>query len=164
MKTSPVDPGGRPIESVFARQAPKLRRYFRAHGYRDEADEMVQECFSRTVGRSADKPEAYLMRVAVHVAIDQWRARAKQQHVALEDFDLAGPDPLAQIEAADLLRRVQASLAHLPPKTREIFLQNRVDGVTHTELAARHGLTLHGIEYHMAKAITFLRDRYGDQR
>ena len=154
---------GTPIASVFDRAAPKLRRYFRAHGFRAEADDMVQECFSRTIGRSADNPEAYLMRVAVHVAIDQWRARGKQQHVSLEDFDLAGPDPLAQIEAADLLRRVEASLANLGPKTREIFLQHRIDGLTYPELAARHGLSLHGVEYHMAKALAFLRRHYGNR-
>lgn len=164
MEQSPAPPIGIPIESVFARVAPKLRRYFRAHGFRAEADDMVQECFSRTAGRSADKPEAYLMRVAAHVAIDQWRARGKRQQVALEDFDLAGPDPLAQIEAADLLRRIEASLAGLGPKTRDIFLQHRVDGLTYPELATRHGLSLHGIEYHMAKAIDFLRRHYGDRR
>ncbi len=155
---------GAPIAGVFAREAPRLRRYFRARGFRDDAEDMVQECFRRVAGRSADHPEAFLMRVAVNLAIEHWRASGRRQHVSLEDFDLAGPDPLAQIEAADLLRRIEASLASLGPKTRAIFLQHRVDGLTYPELAARHGLSLHGVEYHMAKAIGFLRRHYGDRR
>ncbi len=153
-----------PIESAFDRASPKLRRYFRRHGFRSEVEDLVQECFSRTAGRSAENPDAYLMRVAINVAIDQSRGREKHQSVPLEDFDLAGPHPLAQIEAADLLRRIDESLAHLGPKTRTIFLQHRVDGLTYPELAARHGLTLHGVEYHMAKAISHLRRHYGHRR
>lgn len=164
METTPPSPIGEPVESVFDRAAPKLRRYFRAHGFRDDADDLVQECFRRTAGRRAERPEAFLMRTAVNLAIEHWRARTKRQHVPLDTIDLAGPDPLAQIEAADLLRRIEASLAHLGPKTRQIFLQNRVDGLTYVELAAHHGLSLHGVEYHMAKAIAHLRRHFGDRR
>ncbi|MBB4642713.1 RNA polymerase sigma factor [Rhizorhapis suberifaciens] len=159
MGTSPT-PTGEPIESVFDRAAPRLRRYFRNKGFGDEAEDMVQECFRRTVGRRADRPEAFLMRTAVNLAIEHWRARSRHRvdrHVSTDSVDLCGLDPLMQLEAADLLRRVEASLVRLTPRTRTIFFLHRVDGLTLPELAARYGLSIHGVEYHLAKAMKHIR-------
>lgn len=157
---------GVPIESVFDREAPRLRRYFRHKGFGDEAEDLVQECFRRTIGRRADRPEAFLMRTAINLAIEQWRSRARHhrdRQVSTDGLDLGGPDPLAQLEAADLLRRIEASLARLSPRTRVIFLEHRIDGLTLPELAIRHGLSIHGVEYHLAKAMALIRRVRGDR-
>lgn len=166
MGTDSPPPIGVPIESVFDRMAPRLRRYFRFKGFGDEAEDMVQECFRRIIGRRADCPEAYLMRTATNVAIEQWRSRSRHhrdRHVTTDGLELSGPDPLAQLEAADLLRRVEASLARLSPRTRTIFLEHRVDGLTLPELAIRHSLSIHGVEYHLAKAMSHIRRVRGDR-
>lgn len=166
MGTTPTPSIGLPIESVFDRQAPKLRRYFRHKGFADEAEDMVQECFCRTVGRRADRPEAFLMRTAANLVIERWRARTRQhadRHTPIDSLDLSAPDSLAQLEAVDLLRRVEASLARLPPRTREIFLLNRVEGITRPELAVRYGLSVTGVEYHLKKATLHIRRVRGDR-
>ena len=166
MGTEQPPPVGVPVESVFERMTPKLRRYFRFKGFGDDAEDMVQECFRRISGRRAEAPEAYLMRAATNLAAEQWRSwsrRHREQHVTTDSLDLGGPDPLAQLEAADLLRRVEASLARLKPRTREIFIQRRVEGLSLAELAELHGLSIKGVERQLTKAIGYLRRHYGDR-
>jgi DNA-directed RNA polymerase specialized sigma24 family protein len=44
----------------------------------------------------------------------------------------------------------------LSPKTRDIFLAHRVDGVSYSDIAKRMGLSVKGVEWHMTKAIAHL--------
>lgn len=74
----------------------------------------------------------------------------------MEEASLAGPDMVAMLEARDLLNRIQNALMRLSPKTRDIFLAHRVDGLSYNEIAKRTGLSLKGVEWHMTKAISHL--------
>jgi RNA polymerase sigma-70 factor (ECF subfamily) len=66
-------------------------------------------------------------------------------------------DPHPQLEARDMLRRLEGAVAKLPLRTREIFLAHRLDGLTYTEIAARTGLSVKGVEKQMSKAIHQVR-------
>ena len=50
----------------------------------------------------------------------------------------------------------------LNPKTREIFLAKRLDGMSYAEISQRTGLSVKGIEKHMNKALKLL-DRARDR-
>jgi len=52
-----------------------------------------------------------------------------------------------------------AALGELPPETREIFLLNREDGLTYTQIAARYALSVKAVERHMVRALNHLRLR-----
>jgi RNA polymerase sigma-70 factor (ECF subfamily) len=54
---------------------------------------------------------------------------------------------------------VVAALAELKPKTREIFLLNRLDGLSYTQIAVRFGISPSAIEKHMIKALAHLHKR-----
>ena len=56
-------------------------------------------------------------------------------------------------EARDTLRRVEAAVLRLRPKTREIFMAHRVEGLSYAEIAQRTGLSVKGVEKQMSKAI-----------
>ena len=60
-----------------------------------------------------------------------------------------------------MLRRMEAALARLSPKTRAIFVAHRLDGATYADLAERHGLSVKGVEWHMSKAIALLHRAAG---
>jgi RNA polymerase sigma-70 factor (ECF subfamily) len=60
------------------------------------------------------------------------------------------------LEARDQLERVQNALAGLTPKTRDIFLAHRLDGMSYKDIATQTGLSLKGVEWHMTKAIAHL--------
>ncbi|MFX8262640.1 sigma factor-like helix-turn-helix DNA-binding protein, partial [Acinetobacter baumannii] len=72
--------------------------------------------------------------------------RSLAQHVPADEESLAGPDMIAALEARDLLNRLQGALMRLNPKTREIFLAHRVDGVSYSDIAKRMGLSVKGVE------------------
>jgi len=106
-----------------------------------------------------EAPEAYLRQTARNLLRDEARAAERHSarlHVCLDDVPIAAPDPVVALEARDMLRRFEAALARLDPRTREIFLAHRIDGYTYGEIAARTGLSVKTIEKHMSRAIASL--------
>jgi len=57
------------------------------------------------------------------------------------------------MEQRDTLRRIERAVEKLKPRTREIFLAHRVDGLSYAEIAERTGLSIKGVEKQMSKAI-----------
>ncbi|TCM26153.1 RNA polymerase sigma factor (sigma-70 family) [Novosphingobium sp. ST904] len=58
------------------------------------------------------------------------------------------------------MEKYRRVLGDLPPRTREIFELNRVDALTYHEIAARYGVTVKAIEYHMSKALQHLHQAF----
>lgn len=44
-------------------------------------------------------------------------------------------------------------MRRLKPRTREIFLAKRLDGMNYAEIARRTGLSVRRLEWHVAKAL-----------
>lgn len=133
---------------------------------RDDADDLVQDVFFRfarlrdSVSR-LEKPRAYLSRIAANLLKDRSKLDARhsvQSHVPANEEMLPGIDQERALEARDMLRRLDAALLQLSPKTREIFIAHRVEGMSYSEIAERTGLKVKRVEKHMSKAI-FQLDR-----
>jgi RNA polymerase sigma factor (sigma-70 family) len=77
-------------------------------------------------------------------------------HVVADEQSLAGLDQHRLLESRDMLRRLDAAMMRLRPKTREIFMAHRIDGLTYAEIAARTGLSVKGVEKQMSKALVQL--------
>jgi RNA polymerase sigma factor (sigma-70 family) len=73
----------------------------------------------------------------------------------------APASPEAAAEGAMELRRLHASLAELPPLCRDAFLLNRIEELSHAEIAARLGVSVRTIDRHMVKAWENLRGQFG---
>jgi RNA polymerase sigma-70 factor (ECF subfamily) len=69
---------------------------------------------------------------------------------------------VAVLESRDTLRRLEAAMLKLKPKTREIFMAHRIDGLSYAEIADRTGLSVKGVEKQMGKAIAMI-DRLLDR-
>ena len=82
--------------------------------------------------------------------------------MSVDDVVLAGIDQQRLLESRDMLRRVEAAVLRLRPKTREIFMAHRIEGLSYAEIAERHGMTVKGVEKQMSKAIAAL-DRMLDR-
>src|SRR3546814_5521257 len=63
---------------------------------------------------------------------------------------------IAEVEARDVLNRVGAAMARLSPKTREIFMAHRLDGLSYKEIGEKTGLSVKGVEWHVSKAIAHI--------
>lgn len=160
------------LDELFRREAPGLLSYFRRKtGDHDAARDLVQDSFVQITqaARSTDlvNPAAYLQRIARNLLFSRFRVGSDaldRGHVPLdEEWDVALPPRQAEgIEARQLLRLYEAAVAGMSPKTRDIFLMSRRDGLTYKQIQDRVGLSMGTVEYHMMRAIAHI-DRYLDE-
>lgn len=152
-RTDDAARGARKCERVLAdalrAEQPWLIGYFRRNvRVPEDAHDLAQETFLRflrAASRTAiDTPQAYLRTIAANVARN-WAARSSTRiethSVPLEDADAIAGDTTAQgLAARSDLAVCIALLGALDPETREIFLLNRLDGMTFKAIAKRLGL------------------------
>ena len=158
--------GSAVLDALYREESPRLlRSLVRRTSSREEASDLVQEIFSRMARlgsarlRRVDRPQAYLSRMATNLLRDRAKRASRQMlgsHVSVDDVVLAGVDQQRLLESRDMLERVEAAVARLRPKTREIFMAHRMDGLTYAEIADRRGITVKGVEKQMGKAIAEL--------
>ena len=160
-RTMPTTPD-RAIDALYRAQMPRLLRFFTRRSGQDDALDLVHETFERLArreGESApaiDRPEAYLSRIAGNLLRDRAKfavRRAAAFHVSIDDVALAGDDPHDQLEARDMINRLETAMQRLRPRTREIFMACRLDGYTYAEVAERVGMSVRGVRKQMSRAI-----------
>lgn len=144
-----------------------MRRVARATRRPDRAEDLLHSAFLRLEEyrsrHTIENPAAFLVRVAVNMAADERRherVRAEIPESIYDLVDLWDDRPLHDevFAARERLERVQAGLAELNPRTREIFLMHRIDGLKYREIAARLGITVSAVEKHVARAALFLAE------
>ena len=151
------------VDELYRTHAPSLVRLLtKRTGCRELARELTQEAFLKlfrmTPARLAgvEQPEAYLRRMSVNLLHDWGRSRAAGERAQPTLEVLAADEMLDQVavlESRDTLRRLEAAVARMKPRTREIFLAHRIEGLTYAEIAERTGLSVKGVEKQMSKAI-----------
>lgn len=106
------------------------------------------------------RPEAYLRQIARNLLRDRAKAarrHAEALHVPFDDEAISDADETRRLEARDSLNRLEAAMARLKPKTREIFMAHRLDGFSYAEIAEHTGMSVKGVEKQMSRAIVELR-------
>lgn len=100
--------------------------------------------------------EAFVVRIALNLARDDYRRRARQaQSLGEDQLDaVADSRPLADevLDSRQRLQLVHSRLQRLPERTREIVRLHRVDGLSYREISAQLGISESAVEKHMAKA------------
>jgi RNA polymerase sigma-70 factor (ECF subfamily) len=151
------------LDALYREESPRLLKSLaRRTSSLEEARDLVQEIFCRVARLGADRlqrvdrPQAYLSRMATNLLRDRVKLASRHRldrHVPVEDAVLAGTDQQRLLEARDMLQRVETAVLRLRPKTREIFMAHRVEGLSYAEIAQRTGLSVKGVEKQMSKAI-----------
>ena len=153
------------VDALYRAEQPGLlRRFARKAGGSDEAMDIVHDAFVRLLGLGParltaladEQPGAYLNRTTGNLVRDRHKIGARRSvhlHVVADEATLHGPDPLRQLEARDELQRVTAALMQLRPRPRAIYFAHRVEGLSYAEIAAQCGMSVKGVEKHMAHAI-----------
>lgn len=143
--------GAASFEELARRYRSPLVRYFQRGGANATiAEDMAHEVFMRVSRRGITgigNPEAYIFATAASVRVDFARrseSRHERQHEPIDDLDLPSGEPsLSRVfEDREALLRLAAIVDELPQRTREIFLLNRLDRLTNTQLAARYGISV----------------------
>lgn len=161
-----------PLESLYRKHASRLARYFRRRGgCGADASDLLHDTFLRVVRtepdhvRELERPEAYLSTIAANLLHDRARADARRETglgLYAQEVELVATDELRRLEARDMLNRLESAMQRLRPRTREIFMAHRLDGLTYGEIAERTGLSVKAVEKHMSRAIAHL-DRTFDR-
>jgi RNA polymerase sigma factor (sigma-70 family) len=138
----------------------RLRRFVRARlTNRQDAEDVIQDAYLRVLRYSAENVvenrEQLLFSAARNLAVDSLRRRRAREKTAVEFSVLAAADWPASDEVVDAKQRlahVEAAIASLPARCREVFLMHRIDGQSYSRIAARAGISVSAVEKHIARA------------
>ena len=84
---------------------------------------------------------------------EELKARARR---AFDRSIEPGYGDMQETADAELLALLERAMDALPRRTREVFLANRVDGLSYAEIARVTGLSRRQVQRHMAKALYHL--------
>ncbi|WP_369062179.1 sigma-70 family RNA polymerase sigma factor [Caulobacter sp. 73W] len=140
-----------------------LKRFVSARFPNSNGDDVVQEVFVRLTARQTldlvRRPKAYLARVAIGIVQDQWR-RKSVRDAAQPELAYTAPSHLnADQEELVFLKQLVGSL---PPDCREIFILQRLYGLTYVQIARQTGLSLKAVEGRMTKALALCARKMAD--
>lgn len=153
------------VERLFRSQSPRLLRLLTRRYSPEEARDIVQEAFLRLTGaagrQTLTNPESYLKGIVWNLLRDRAKnvgRRIERGHAELQPDKLAAndSDPHQALVARQTLARYEAAVMALKPKTREIFLLHRLDGLTYGQIADEVGMSVSGVEKQMMKAIAHI--------
>ncbi|MFL9814237.1 RNA polymerase sigma factor [Stutzerimonas sp. VN223-3] len=134
-----------------------LRRY-QACPHR--AEDLSQDTFLRLLKRNdlngVREPRALLATIARGLLIDHFRRNALER-AYLDELALQpeGTQPSAeeQLQTIEALREVNELLGRLSANARAAFFYNRLDGMTHAEIAQRLGVSVPRVRQYLAQAL-----------
>jgi RNA polymerase sigma-70 factor (ECF subfamily) len=132
------------------------------------AADLVQESFLRLAeqqGKEAiDNTQAYLYRTAHNLLVDHIRQQQRrrtdsQPHEALMHIEDDRPALDDALDSEQRLHLLRLAMADLPPRTQQIFQLNRVQGLTHSEVARQLEISDSSVQKHLAKALAHITER-----
>ena len=127
---------------IHDRYRPRLFAYTRQMlgGSRSDAEDALQDVFLRAYNalRVDERPvalKAWLYRVAHNRCIDHLRRPVPPPTDVFEISRTPLPDPLAEAERRDDLRRLVADVQRLPEQQRSALLMREIEGLSYADLA-----------------------------
>jgi len=132
-------------------------------GDMQEAEDITQDTFLK-VWESREKVNIQTIGPLLYkISRNIFLNRIGHKRVALKfaseyDDDLNSESPDFLLEMNDFDRRLQASLSGLDERYRSVFLMNRIDDMTYSQIATNLGLSVKAIEKRMSKALAFLKE------
>lgn len=152
----------------------RLRSWLRSAFPTIDADDVIQETYCRisaldSVAHIAD-PCSYFFQTARNVVLQQIRrTRVVSIEAAsgLSEFDqaLAEDDasPERIVAGRRALARVEALIAALPDRCRQIFQLRKIEGVSQREIATRLGVTETIVENEVTRGLRRILDAMGEE-
>ena len=164
-----VDPP--PLIAAYLRKRADLLRFFTLRtGSAAAAEDVVQDLFVKISEMEAPadlrSPEAFLYRMGSNLMLDRAKAQRRQaaRDHAWSRVDAGeGPEPVAHEPPADdalaarqRLARLVAALDRLPPRVATAFRLHKFEGLSHSEVAARLGVSRSAVEKYIMTALKAL--------
>lgn len=154
---------------AFAKVRPRLQAAAKARtGCSATAEDLMQDTWLKLENAGVEdsvihNPAGFITRVAQHAVTSHLRNQRRRNEIdgelteiLWENCDLVSPE--RALIGRENLKAVRKALDELPEKTRTIFLMNRIDGISHRQLAELHGITSEAVYYHIRRALEHLAD------
>ncbi len=158
------------VETIYLSHQSELQFHLtRLVNCPDIAADLVQESFiiffREAQKQTIDHPRGFLFRVAKNLAYDHIKHRkVTENYVQTKEQSLPPPSefPSAEnlVSVNERLAAIMRILDELPLRTQEIFVLNRVYGMTYAEIAMELGISGSAVEKHMAKALLHCRKQF----
>jgi len=156
---------------IFYAYSSKL--YHFAYGYlksKEDAEEMVQEIFSKIWDKRADIKEeykfrSYLFSIAFNYIKKHFRSKAlinKYTEFATTN-NLESEQIEEDVNYASLKIRVDQLVDQMPEKRKAVFFKSRVEGKNSKEIAAEMNISPSTVENHLNQALRFLKLHLKDE-
>jgi len=128
-----------------------------------DVQDLAQETYLRLL-RTHDlsevrNPQAYLLQVARHVAMEWCDRQPRSDSMVVLDEDMLVDDRLPELELDDQLsqRRLEEALATVSPMMRAVLLLKLRDGQSYQDIAATLHITERQIRRYLARGYERLR-------
>ncbi|MCC6317473.1 MAG: RNA polymerase sigma-70 factor [Gemmatimonadaceae bacterium] len=132
---------------------------------REAAEETVQDVMLELWKRRETlviqgSPQAYLFQSTRNRALNRLRHLRVENR---EEFDTDTLPATSNTDASASEQEIEAALRSaiesLPPRCRQVFEMNRMQGLKYAEVAGALGISVKAVEAHMARALRTLRER-----
>ena len=132
----------------------------RSMACRQRAEDLSQDTFVRLLGReqleTPREPRAFLATVAKGLMFDHFRRTALEQAYLAELAlipEAEQPSPEMQHLILEDLKAIDRLLGKLSSKARASFLDSRLDGMGHAEIAERLGVSVSRVRQYIAQGM-----------
>ena len=135
----------------------KLRR-------KEVAEELAQQLFAtlwqKRHALEIQNLKAYLTQSLKNLIVDYVRKNIQEEHYLehLRSYFPSGTLATSMaVQYDELFLALEDALLHLPEKTREVFIKSRFEQLTIPEIAEQMQVSDKAVEYHLTRALRFLR-------
>jgi RNA polymerase sigma-70 factor (ECF subfamily) len=144
-----LDSDAAQVDQIYRQHGGWLVAFLRRRFGAQEAEDLAQEAYVRTVGSRTviRNPRAFMARVALRAARELAQQKSNRLPIFQAD-DRDAPTLPDQMEALFLKQAVMA----LPQDLRTVLLLSRFAGLTYDEIAQRCGISVKRVEARMTKA------------
>ncbi len=135
---------------------------------KEEAEDVVQKTFMALWEQREQLDETkdilkYLYSIARYNTYQAFR-----KHFTVQDFKsennnlhkLSQNSTEEQLDFYETQHIISKIIEQLPPKRKEIFKLNRMDGLTYREIAAKLNISENTVDTQMRKSLKFLKEQY----
>ena len=153
------------FEVMYKRYWPELldSAYKRLQS-RQKAEDIVQEIFISLYNKRAlleltVSVKAYLSQALKFKVLNEYRAEGVRNMYVKHTFfsDHSKIDFANELEIKELHSKIDATLACLPQKCRQVFSLSRKENMTNKEIAMELNISVSTVEKHIGKALKTLR-------
>lgn len=161
------------FNSIYLKYYEKTFRFARIY-VRDDlvaediATESLIKLWETMKKETVEKPLALLLTILKHKSLDHLRKQASMQDVfetmaewkqrelaiRISTLEACNPDYIFSKEIQLILTK---TLEELPSQTCKVFMMSRFEQKSGKEIAEELGITVKGVDYHIAKALKALR-------